>query len=322
MKKLFLKCMVYAILIVIALEVYIRVFHLTKDYPSRYIDDYEVEKWVPNQSGYSVTGNRRQNFSEYHINASGFNSYREYNPTKEDVEIALVGDSFIEGFHQNYNNSIGKKVEDQLKDINVYEFGYAGYDFADQLHLVNSYKKEFDLIDHVILGLKFENDLTRGEYNVVKDRMKLETPLYKNLRKIKILAYLQSIGILDPVKKAPGKLIAFFKGQPELKKEVSDDEKDLIERKNNEIYLENFKKLIDKYGYDKERFILLIDKNATPQFFLEYLENNNFGYVDFSEALTASKTPTTLIYDKHWNNKGRSIIADVIVNHIKKHVIN
>ncbi len=318
MKRLFLKCFLYAVLVVFALEVYVRLFHLTKDYPSRYIDKYGVEKWVPNQSGYSVTGNRRQNFSEYHINNSGFNSYQEYKPTKDKIEVALVGDSFIEGFHQNYYNSIGKKIENRVKDIDVYEFGYAGYDFADQLHLVYSYRNEFDLIDHVIFGLKFENDLSRAEYNVVRDRMKLESSLYKNLRKIKILAYLQSIGIIDPVKKAPNRIIAFLKGKKTSKKEISDEEKVLIEKQNNEKYLNNFKSLVDKYGYDKERFTLLIDKSATPKSFLNHLEKHNFKYLDFSEDLKKSKRPTTLIYDKHWNNNGRSIIANVITKYIEE----
>ena len=127
------------------LEIWVRVFHLTKDYPVRYIDEFGVEKWMPNQDGFSVTGNRRQNFSEYHINNFGYNSYREYNPSKDKVEIALVGDSFVEGFHQNYYNSTGKKIEKILNGIEVYEFGYAGYDLADELHLIHQYQSTFNL---------------------------------------------------------------------------------------------------------------------------------------------------------------------------------
>jgi hypothetical protein len=48
--------------------------------------------------------------SEFHINNSGYNFYRAFTPSKDKVEIALVGDSFVEGFHQNYYNSIGKKT--------------------------------------------------------------------------------------------------------------------------------------------------------------------------------------------------------------------
>lgn len=318
MKKLFLKCLVYAILIVLTLEVYVRIFHLTKDYPSRYIDEYGVEKWMPNQSGYSVTGNRRQNFSEYNINNSGFNSYREYNPTKDKTEIALVGDSFIEGFHQNYYNSIGKKIENIIKGIDVYEFGYAGYDFADQLHLVHSYQEKFKLIDHVVFGLKFENDLTRPEYNVVQDRVRLESTLYKNLRKVKILVYTQSIGIIDPIKQVPSKLISFFKGNKNKKKVVTEKEDLLKEEVEHKKYLKNFKSLIDIYGYDKSRYTLLINKEKTPKVFLEYLESNNFNYIDFSEVMNNANKPTTLVFDKHWNNLGRDLISKLIVDYLRK----
>ncbi|MFD1613968.1 hypothetical protein [Gelatiniphilus marinus] len=314
MKKLFLKTALYAALILLALEAAIRVLHLTKDYPSRYVDEFNVEKWVPNQTGMSVTGIRRQNFSEYKINGSGFNSYREFAPTHDKTEIALVGDSFIEGFHQHYYNSIGKKIEHKLPNVEVYEFGYAGYDFADQLHLIHAYKNMFDKIDHVVLGLKFENDLTRGEYSVVADRMRLESPLYQNLRKIKLIVYAQNSGFFDSASKLMRNMLSAFKkntantGNKKTSEEI---------QKTQLKYIENFKSLTKKYGYDKKRFTLLLNSNETPQVFLDYLESNNYSYIDFYGALNASKKPTTLIYDRHWNNHGRNLISELIFNRIK-----
>ncbi|WP_142786008.1 hypothetical protein [Changchengzhania lutea] len=315
MKKLFVKGFVYFILILCILEVYVRVFHLTKDYPTRYVDEYNVEKWVPNQEGISVTGNRRQNFSKYYINNSGYNSYREFVPAADKVEIALVGDSFIEGFHQHYYNSIGKKIENRLKGVEVYEYGYAGYDLADQLHLINKYQSQFDLIDHVILGFKFENDLTRGEYSIMPERMKLEQPLYRNLRKIKLLVYLQSIGALDAPRDLVGKLVSLLKRKDRSKENrvVDKEEKNELEQ----LYLLNFESLINTYGFDKKRFKFLLNSKNTPQSFLKYLDKNGYNYIDYSE-IDESTRPTTLIYDMHWNNRGRSIIADIIVDNFKK----
>ncbi|NMH88206.1 hypothetical protein [Flavivirga algicola] len=315
MKKLFLKTAVYAILILIALEVIVRVFHLAKDNPSRFVDKYKVEKWVPNQEGYSVTGNRRQNFSKFYINNSGYNSYREFTPSEEKIEIALVGDSFIEGFHQNYYNSIGKKIEKRLAGIEVYEYGYAGYDLADQLHLISVYKETFDKIDHIVLGLKFENDLLRDKYQVVQDRMHLESPLYKKARKIKLLVYTQNIGILQPLWKLAGRLMSIGKKRKKEPEKVITKED--IEAKHL-TYIKNFKSLIDLYGYDKERFVFLLDTKITPQLFLDYLHDNSFKYIDMHPPLNASKLPTTLIYDRHWNNHGREIIAEIIADYIKE----
>ncbi len=311
MKKLFFKSVLYIGLTLFVLEGVVRIFHLNKDSPSRYVDANNVEKWVPNQEGYAVTGNRRQNFSEYHINNFGYNSYRTFKPTLNKVEIALVGDSFIEGFHQHYYNSIGKKIENKLEHVEVYEYGYAGYDFADQLHLINAYKADFDLIDYVILGLKFENDLTRGTYTVIEDRMRLESRLYKTLRYSKLLVYVQSIGALDPVKDfVSGILSPSSKNMKPVKKTPKQIE--VLHAK----YKANFDSLTTTYGYDKTRFILLLDTNKTPKSFLNHLKQNDYKYIDFYETLSRSKTPTTLIYDKHWNNHGRNLIAACIVEYL------
>lgn len=315
MKKLFFKSCLYAILILLALELWVRIFHLTKDYPVRYVDEFGVEKWLPNQNGYSVTGNRRQNFSEYHINQFGYNSYREFNPTKDKVEIALVGDSFIEGFHQNYYNSIGKKIEKKLKGVEVYEYGYAGYDFADQMHLIKQYKEHFDLIDYVVLGLKFENDLTRSEYHIVQERLALESPAYRAMKQIKLLVYLQTIGAFDAPRELVRKLLSNEKQQT---KRLTAEEASKRQKALEVTYLKNFISLVTIYGYDKNRFILLIDSENTPKSFIDYLNSNDYNFIDFSKPLKNSKAPTTLTYDKHWNNHGRNLIANLVVNYIRK----
>src|SRR5690606_17723025 len=277
MKKLLKKMVLYTVLILISLEVLVRVFHLTKDYPNRYVDEHGVEKWLPNQNGYSVTGNRRQNFSEYRINSFGYNSYREFKPSKDKVEIALVGDSLIAGFHQNYYNSIGRKIENRLDGVEVYEYGYAGYDFADQIHLINKYKEQFDLIDFVILGLKFENDLKRNKYTILEERMKLESPLYKTMRQSKLLVYLQTIGLLETPRMLLSKVINLVLGSGknnEAVKEVN------VEDENNK-YIANFISLINTYGFDKNRFVFLLNEEKTPDMFLDYLNYNGYKYLDF-----------------------------------------
>ncbi len=315
MKKLILKSALYFFLILILLEALVRVFHLGKDTPTRFLDEHEVEKWMPNQNGFSVTGNRRQNFSEYHINNFGYNSYREFNPTRNKIEVALVGDSFIEGFHQDYYNSIGKKIENSMPGIEVYEYGYAGYDFADQLHLIHSYKEQFDLIDHVILGIKFSNDLTRGEYKVVSGRLDLESPMNRLLKKSKLLVYSKSIGILDPPQRLMYRLINTLKPKQSIKP-IDKQEAQRIKKEEEREYLANFKSLIASYGFDKDRFTLLLDAKVTSSFFLSYLKENDVNYIDFSTFFEATDRPTTLIYDRHWNNHGRALIAQLISEYL------
>ncbi len=128
------------LLIFLALELVVRVFHLYTEDPPRFIDEFEVEKRVPGNTGYAVYGNRNQRFSQFRINDQGFNSHRDFLPASDKFEVAITGDSFIEGFHQDVNNSIGNKIEFQLPGIEVYEYGYAGYDLANQMHLIYAYK--------------------------------------------------------------------------------------------------------------------------------------------------------------------------------------
>ncbi|SFD07357.1 hypothetical protein [Algibacter pectinivorans] len=315
MKKIFFKGAFYSLLIVLVLELVIRGFHLTKDYPIRIIDKNQVEKWKPNQNGYSVTGNRRQNFSEFRINNSGFNSYREFTPSKEKKEIALVGDSYIEGFHQDYRFSIGNKIEKQLTGFEVYEYAYAGYDFADELNLISKYKDKFNLIDYVFIDLKFNTDLQRGVYAVIPDRMNLETPFYRNLRKFKLLVYLNSIGVTGDLKTRFRELIA-LKIKPDITPSNENKLKEVDEI--NPKYLANFNTLVETYNFDKSRFVLLLEKRNTPNAFKNYLKANNFKFIDLSSDLEKSKTPTTLIYDSHWNDKGRSIVANAIVKYTRQ----
>ena len=66
-----------------------RLFHLYNDVPLLlFIDEYGIMKTEPGQKGFSVTGNRRQNFAEFSINDFGYNSYRAFKPSKDKLEIA------------------------------------------------------------------------------------------------------------------------------------------------------------------------------------------------------------------------------------------
>ncbi|WP_047414356.1 hypothetical protein [Cellulophaga sp. Hel_I_12] len=319
MKKLVFKISIYTILLLIALEIWVRVFHLAKDTPNRYLDENKVEKWMPNQNGYAVTGNRRQNFSAYHINASGYNSYREFNPSREGFELALVGDSFIEGFHQNYYQSIGKKIENKIPGIEVYEYGYAGYDMADQLHLIHQYRDQFKLIDLVVLGLKYNNDLTRPIYEVEGYRLALESPLNNLIKKSKLLVYGKSIGVFSPIQDFINTTRNLMVNPvPPIKSSTPDTSS--VQAKDEELLkrnIENLESLMSLYGFDKEKFYFLIDETVTPTRFIQYLNDNRLKYITIGEELKSSAKNTTLIYDHHWNNNGREIVAQKIAKLLK-----
>lgn len=317
MKKLILKSIVYIFLILLFVEASIRLFHLYTEDPPRFIDDLGVEKRVPGHTGYAVTGNRNQNYSEFNINKSGFNSYREFTPTANKFEIAIVGDSFIEGFHQDYFDSTGKKIENLIPNSEVYEYGYSGYDLANQMHLIDAYKNDFDLIDEIVIYLNYKDDLNRGNYEPNHDRIKMLSSIPFKIRdNIKILAYGLKIGIFAPLQNlVSGKT----SNKPEKTKKNKEQEAiDLEQQKVKDLELiENFKSLIKQYGFDKSKTSLLLDSSKTSQLFLDFCSENNINIIDFHKNFENSKTSPTLIYDEHWNNHGRDIIAKTISDYIK-----
>jgi hypothetical protein len=318
MKSFIFKLLLYALLIFSILEITVRILHLYTEDPPRFIDEYGVEKRVPNKKGLAVYGNRNQQVSAFAINSDGFNSHREFLPADDKFEVAITGDSFIEGFHQDYSNSLGNKIEERIPWIEVYQYGYAGYDLANQMHLIHSYADDFKKIDAIVIYLNYENDLTRGIYQPNYERIKTSnSTLFRIRDQIKLLAYGSKIGVLEPLKKlVTGK--AFQDKGKGYKTNVimTSGANDTINR--DLLYLANFKSLVKEYGFDKEKTVLLLDKRKTSPVFLSYCEANAISYLDYSTAFKSSDKPTTLIYDWHWNDHGRELIAKLIGEYLLK----
>ncbi len=314
-KRFVLNTCLYIFLILLCLEGLVRLFHLYNDVPLHlYIDEYDIQKTVPGQTGFSVTGNRRQNFAEFRINNFGYNSYREFIPTANEVEIALIGDSFIEGFNQHFYDSTGKKVENYLNDgTKVFEYGRGGYDMADQFHIIKSYKDQFDLIDYVFIYMKFENDLKRTEIKPDHRLVNLKHSFkFKIKRQIRLLKYANAIGLFDAFRR-------FWYGS-NFNEETFDtfiSSSDSISDKFDAEYLDNFKTLVKTYGFNKEKNVFLFDKRKTSPLFVEHCEKMGYKYLDFGAVFEKSSRPTDLIYDRHWNNHGREIVASVIADYVK-----
>ncbi|MBL7474055.1 hypothetical protein [Robertkochia sediminum] len=312
MKRLFFKILAYGFLILLLVEALVRGLHLHKGTPERMIDEKGVEKWVPGQSGFVTTGNRRQNFSEYRINDLGFNSYREFDPQTETYEVALIGDSFIEGFHQDYYNSIGKKIERRMPELAVYEFGYAGYDLADELHLVQAYDELFEKIDMVVVYLHYPDDLLRNRYWVSEERLKLQKGMYGLLQHSKLLVYLQNIGFLNSMTKQLVSWKHAISGSSGGKEKSEGNKDQGLEHKT----LENFKDLVGQPGLNHEKIVFLVDEQLLSEDLKNYLLTAGIPYIDYGKVLRQEKAPVTLIYDQHWNDLGRELVAKAIAAYL------
>ena len=138
--------------------------------------------------------------------------------------------------------------------------------------------------------------------------------MYRNLRHFKLLVYLQNIGAFSAARKMTTTLLSL--GQNNISIHKKEDVN--TTRKRYAKYIKNFQNLVHIYGYDKARFVLLIDKENTPQLFLDLLDKNGYAYIDFGKKINQSQIPRTLIYDQHWNNHGRNIVSNLISEFYKK----
>ena len=87
----------------------------------------------PCSEGIWIKGGMREIASHYKINQQGFNSLKDYLTLDENkVNIAIVGDSYIEGFHVDVENSIGRILEAETQDeVEVHEYGMSGGNIVD-----------------------------------------------------------------------------------------------------------------------------------------------------------------------------------------------
>ena len=182
---------------------------------------------------------------------------------------------------------------------------------------MSAYKEQFDLIDYNIIYLKFDNDLLRDSYK--PDQYWIDSQYFLSSRigkKVKLLEYLNSIGAFEALRDIKRQLLSIVRNNKNSQEKTTTNNKNLEAKRTK--YLNNFKKITKTYGFDKTKTVFLLDSRSTSKPFLDYCDLMNYKYIDFGKAFEESKTPTTLIYDMHWNNNGRSIIASAIAEYISK----
>jgi len=102
---------------------------------------------TPNSEGIWIGGGMREISSHYKINQQGFNSLKDYSILdKNKISIAIIGDSYIESFHVDVENSIGRILEIETKNaIEVHEYGKSGGNIIDFSLMFNKWiKNKYD----------------------------------------------------------------------------------------------------------------------------------------------------------------------------------
>lgn len=82
----------------------------------------------------------------WHINNAGWNSDEPYNEANKRLKplIAIVGDSYIEGFLVDAKDHLASQLKSLTQDrYDIYEFGTSGVNMAQFINVFNYVQKEF-----------------------------------------------------------------------------------------------------------------------------------------------------------------------------------
>jgi len=233
--------------------------------------------------------------AEYSINNFGFNSTKDYLFNADPkIKIAVIGDSFVEGFQVDVTNSIGRLIEASNKNYLVYEFGLSGFNFFDYQEFYQKFDlKNFDKV-FIILD-KDDVETTKSEKTLFTKDLEVKEKVFRKIYNSTfffkylnfnhgIIRELQRIFInMNPANN-------FIMGSNKEKTQPIDIHPFIKSNPNIQLILKSKKDIILRSYYPELDFII-INEELTP--------------IDFG-------------FDKHWNLNGRKNVANTIVHEIEK----
>jgi hypothetical protein len=307
MIKLIIKSLTFFVFTLLIFEIYIRIFHLYDDIPKFQLSENNLLFYRPDQMGLYNFGNRKEIESKYSINNVGFNSSIDYKFNNSVNKIALIGDSYIEGFHQDVVNSIGRKIEKYIPKL-CYEYGVSDWNYNDYSNLIGSNIDDFNQFEYIFININ-PSDLQytlKNYLNNYKSKLRVDnqnTILYKYIYKnIKLISSINQMGLLDKIKI---KTTLFSRNI-------------LMEPNNINLQLKNFQN-INKYfipSFLKKKIVFIINSNLNYQeSFISYLKLNN-QTIDLKNSFNSSIESPYYVFDQHWNNMGRDLVSTEIIDYI------
>jgi hypothetical protein len=290
MKQFLIKIAIILVLSVLFLEVLVRVLGLA----GITIPEENINNNVLFRRNYSSTwtkGGFSEIKSTFHINNQGWNSIVDFDSLQdENYNIAIIGDSYIEGFHENVETSIGRRLEKLGGDsLIVNEYGHSGGNINDFILVFREienkpYDKIFVLLTNKDLVESKASFMGRG-----KDAVQL-SPLRKVYNEIDFLRYLN----------INQGLIANF-GKILEKADHSSGHKTVTTP--GKI---NF----DYSDFDKSKVVFIYE---ATKFNPAVLDSLGFSCVEIKHELK----PFTFGFDSHWNTNGRINCANSILSALK-----
>ena len=291
MKKFIAELLIIFFITFVVGEIICRAFPIVPDIPIKG-NKQGYYLLTENQKGAYIRGKFPKWLSaNYSVNNLGFNSNIDYLfNDHENKKIALIGDSFIEGFQVDVEKSIGRIMESINNKIRVYEFGLSGLNFFDYMDIYKKYNLQN--FDYVFMVLDTNDVMADKSEKVIftenlKIKEKFFRKIYNNFYFFKYLNW--NHGFIREIFRLINNLdIKLTKSNPESFKPY-DINSFVLDNKNIYLVMKSKKDTILKKYYPNLEF-LSIKETLTPI---------NFGF------------------DQHWNLNGRKNVANSLLKYTK-----
>ena len=299
MKKFIKNLILFFLFALLVGELIVRLTHAVTDLPKRKIDEYGIQKYYPNQSGYWLGGEHK-----WVVNELGWPGEL---PESYDNLITIIGDSYIENFMNSNECHQSVYLKKRLDNFNFIEAARSGVSFIEAMEIskqFNSLNPKYNLIYvndsdfyESVSSIQPAADIT--QLNVEKGEIvfgKMKSPgLKKVLYNWKLLYYFYN--------KYP---LNFSKSVDETEKEITVD--DFKFRKE-------IQSLIDytELNYKITNKILVFHPNSDSEI-IEMCKNSGFKVIILNSENDKS---WTFEHDRHWTCYGHKQVAFQVSNFIK-----
>ena len=304
MKLLIKNILLFCILGLLLGEAISRIFSTTSDIPSRIIDQHDIQKYKPNQTGNWIGGTHG-----WKINEEGWPGSL---PKSRENLITIIGDSYVENFMNPDSCRQSVVLKKMLPSYNYYEASRSGVSFIEAMQIASLldslqpiqqlvYVHDADFLESIV---QIETMLNITQYDSENEKIIpgiLKSPgLKKILYNWKFIYYLytnytfgtKSNKDAEPKKKTTKPKSLTIQDKEELQKLLSFA---------NDTYNKSNITLVVRPNANSEILTLLTDFN----FKLLLLEDNKEKVWSF-------------VHDPHWTCIGHEEAAKQISNELKQ----
>ncbi len=304
------------------------------------------------RTGFHSMGKWAKNTTRWQVNNFGWISDHDYQKSKHQPRLAIIGDSYIMGLVVNTDESFPELLHESLKDnMDVYSFGMAGSPLSNYLNMSRYVVANFNP-DILLINVVF-NDFNESVYDFSDPSLRRRFWTYKItkdslINEIPPESLSLDEGRLNGLLKscATGRYLyhnlKVTKLRRLFKKETSNPAS--INRQNTTIRLPLVKKAVEytigqfkaefpgkriiitidalrKAIYDDSRFdesslnkYRLILKEACAVHDVELIDFSTHFHTDYRE----NKTRFEFEIDPHWNAHAHQLIAQVLYDYLRE----